>query len=490
MTATGESDVPGLKSATELAAMIASGALTATELLDHYLERISALNGEINAVITFDLERARAAAAEADAAVTRGDRLGPLHGLPITVKDAIATQGIRTTGGAVELADHVPTADAPIVTAVKEAGAIVFGKTNLPRWSGDVQAYNDIFGVTGNPWDTTRTPGGSSGGASAAVSAGLTSFELGTDIGGSVRLPAHFAGVCGHKPSFGLVPQLGYIDHPTGGTTEADVNVFGPLARSVDDLEVLLDVIAGPPADRAKAWKLDLPAARHTALADFRVAAWLDDDSCHVGQEVGALLGGAVEALTEAGATIDESKRPQTTIAEVWEVGFPLISAATSPGRKDDDWAEQVRRAEDPSLDDVTRMRFQASVMRHRDWLLLTEKRDAVRQRWAEFFETTDILLCPVAITEAFDHTLEGDLYSRTLTIDGVDRPYADVIAWTSMIGYAYLPSTVVPVGLTSGGLPVGIQIVAPFCEDRTALAFARHVERICGGYQVPPSAF
>ena len=203
----------GLSSATELAGQIAVGKLSSRELLDHYLQRVETLNPALNAVVTLDAERAATAATAADARCAAGEPLGPLHGLPLTVKDAIATANIRTTGGATELADNVPTDDAPAVTAVKAAGAVVFGKTNLPRWSGDAQAYNTMFGTTNNPWDTTRGPGGSSGGASAAVAAGLTSFEIGTDIGGSVRLPSHFAGVCGHKPSFGIVPQLGYLDH-------------------------------------------------------------------------------------------------------------------------------------------------------------------------------------------------------------------------------------------------------------------------------------
>ncbi len=481
-------DALGLSSATELAQLIRNRELSSVELLDHFVERVERINPDINAVITLDVERAKESAVAADQATADGVETGPLHGLPITVKDAIATEGIRSTGGATELAEHVPSEDAPVVSSVREAGAIVFGKTNLPRWSGDVQAYNEMFGVTGNPWDPTRTPGGSSGGASAAVSAGLTSFEIGTDIGGSVRLPAHFAGVCGHKPSFGVIPQHGYLDHVTGGTVEADVNVFGPLARTVDDLAVLVDVMAGPTADRATAWTLDLPPARAKNPADLRVAAWLDDPSCAVSSTVGALLEGAVSALGQHGVDVT-STHPDVSIANVWETGLPLISAATSPGRSDEEWEEQVRKANDPSLDPTTAMRYRASTLYHRDWLLMTERREELRKVWAEFFTHYDVLLCPVAVTEAFPHTLDGGLYSRTIQIDGSERPYADLIAWTSMIGFVYLPSTVVPVGLTPEGLPVGIQVVGPFLEDRTTLSFARLVEEVCGGYQVPPVA-
>ena len=248
------------QTATELAAAIRAGEQGSRELLESFVDRIERLNPPINAVVTFDLDRARAAADAADAATARGESFGPLHGLPTTIKDAIATEGIRSTGGAVELTDHVPTADAPAVARLKAAGAVVFGKTNLPRWSGDIESFNDIFGTTNNPWDVTRIPGGSSGGAGAAVAAGFTSFELGTDIGGSVRIPAHFNGVFGLKPSFGVISQRGYLDHVDGGTIDVDINVFGPLARSAEDLDLLLGVLT----------ERDLPPPSPTCRASSR----------------------------------------------------------------------------------------------------------------------------------------------------------------------------------------------------------------------------
>jgi amidase len=480
----------GLRSATELLELLDSGALSSVELLDHYLGRVERLNPDLNAIVTLDVERARDAARHADDQRTRHpDGLGPLHGLPFTIKDAIATAGIRSTGGAVELSSLVPEYDAPAVSALKDAGAIVFGKTNLPRWSGDVQAYNDLFGQTNNPWNLERIPGGSSGGAAAAVAAGLTSAELGTDIGGSVRLPAHFSGVCGHKPSFGLVPQLGYLDHARGGYGEPDINVFGPIARSTTDLGLLLDVIAGPTPERRPVWRSSLSPSRHADLADFRVAAWLDDETCPVSNDVAVLLDRATRAVEEAGASVDRRARPGVPLADVWEVGLPLVSAATSPARTDEEYARQIAQADDESLPRPTRMRAQASTIRHRDWLELDDRRHEHRRRWAEFFRNHDVLLCPVAFTPAFAHLHEGNLYSRTLRVDGVERAYADLIAWTTFIGYVYLPSTVIPVGVTPDGLPVGIQIVAPYLEDLTALRFAGHLEAILGGCTPPPMA-
>jgi len=480
----------GLRSASDLAASVRAGDIGARELLDHYLDRVNRLNPEINALVTFDLDRARASAAAADEAIAAGQLRGPLHGLPCTIKDAIATEGLLTTGGATELADNVPSEDAAVVHHLREAGAIPFAKTNLPRWSADMQAYNDLFGTTNNPWDLARGPGGSSGGAAAAVASGMTTFDIGTDIGGSIRGPAHLSGICGHKPSFGVVSALGYIDHTTAGLTEPDVNVLGPLARTVDDLTLVFDVIAGPTADRAPGWRLELPPARATRLTDYRIAAWLDDPACPVSTVVATALEGAVRAIEAEGVAVDRSARPALDFDVVGRTGLPLISAATSPGRTDEEFETFRQMVLDPDgVDETLLRRARASATFHRDWLLLTEERERIRRIWHDFFARFDILLCPVLIVPAFEHIQEGNLYTRTLTVDGVERPYADLISWTALIGMAYLPSTVVPVGWTDGGLPVGMQIVGPFLGDRSTLTVARHIERLTGGYRIPPMA-
>jgi amidase len=450
--------------------------VSARELLDLHLDRIARLDGEINAVVTIDADRARAEATAIDDDRVNGRPVGALGGVPITVKDAIATAGLRSTGGAVELQDFVPETDATVVETVRAAGAVVFGKTNVPRWSGDYQTTNEMFGTTNNPWDPTRTPGGSSGGPAAAVAMGFTPFEIGTDIGGSIRVPSSFCGVYGHKPSFGIVPTFGYLDHATFHRNVADVNVFGPIARSVDDLELLLDLLAAPSPDDASAWRLDLPAPRATDLGDFRVAAWIDDPFCPVDASVLAVLDDAVERLSAAGARIDRDRRPDLDPAAASFAGLRLISAATeiSDGPEESSAATATGRG-----------------LAHRDWDALHRRRNETRQRWAEFFGEFDVLLCPTIPVPPFRHVAspDGPNWMHSTLADHDDRPYGDLIGWSALIGSAYLPVTVPPVGRTTDGLPIGIQVVAPYLHDRTALAFARCVTDVLGGYEPPPLA-
>ncbi|MCP3910499.1 MAG: amidase [Actinomycetia bacterium] len=469
-----------------LARLVAEGQVSAVELLDAHLERIEEIDDQINAVVTVDEDGARTTAEAADRATAAGESWGPLHGVPATIKDALAVAGLRCTGGAIELTDNTPTEDATVVSRVKGAGAVIMGKTNLPRWSSDAQASNEIFGTTNNPWDLTRGPGGSSGGAAAAVATGMAAFDLGTDIGGSVRLPAHFCGVWGHKPTFGIVPAFGYIDHPSAGLTEPDINVVGPIARTGEDLALLLDVIAGAAPDQTAGWRLELPPSPVEGLAGTRVGMWLDDPACPVGTEVAEVLGLLPGLLDGAGAIVDPDARPDVSFDTVAEIGRPLIAAATSPARSDEEFGQLVAN-EDAAVDQVRARWAGASTMRHRDWLLLTEERARVRKAWAVFFETVDVLLCPVAIVPAFPHVTGGNIYTRTLDVDGTTRAYADLISWTSFIGFAYLPSTVVPVGLSPSGLPVGVQVVAPHLADRTALRVAQSIGELTGGWQMPP---
>lgn len=456
---------PTLWSATVQARAIAARQLGSVELLDLCLERIAKVDALVNAVCTLDIDRARARAREADEATARGESWGPLHGLPFTVKDAIATAGLRSTGGSETLADHMPTSDAPAVARLRAAGAVLFGKTNLPEWSGDWQSFNPMFGTTNNPWDLALTPGGSSGGAAAAVACGMTSFELGTDIGGSIRVPSAFCGVFGHKPSFGIIPTLGYLDEPHGGTTESDINTFGPIARSAADLRMLLDVLVGPLPNRATAWRLTLPESRQESLSGLRVAAWIDEPALEVDASIAFALHSAIDAIEAAGALVDRLARPNFDIERAWKLGARLIGAAVS-----------VSDEHDRGLS-------------HRDWLLLDRQRSALVAAWAEFFQDFDVVVCPVTVLPAFAHIQEGRWDARTITVNGRVRPYPELEGWPALVGAAYLPSTVVPVGFTPDALPVGMQIVAPFSNDKKSLKVASLVADEAGGYVAPPIA-
>jgi amidase len=450
----------------EQLAALARGDVSSRELLAAFLERVERLGGPVNAVVTIDAARAFDEAAAADDARAGGGTLGPLHGLPMTIKDAIEVGGMRSTGGATELAYHIPTADAPAVARLRSAGALVFGKTNVPRWSGDLQTYNDIFGTTNNPWAPDRTTGGSSGGAAAAVACGFTAFEVGTDIGGSVRVPSHCCGVFGLKPSYGVVPQRGYLDHVGGGVTDPDINVFGPIARSAEDLELALSVLAGPDPERAVAWSVSLPPPRATDLSGYRIGVWLEVASCMLDDHVRDVLVGAVDAMQRAGAKVEQA-HPFVSFDEQMALFLKLIGAAVSPSLPDE-------VAEERS-------------MSHRAWLRLDEVRARARRLWAEWFTSFDLLVCPVLPVPAFPHDHSEPMADRMLEVNGGLVPYLSAVQWPGLVGVVGLPSAVPPVGRTPAGLPVGMQVVAPYLRDRDAVRAAGLIAEVVGGYEVPP---
>ena len=477
------------RAATDLAAALRAKRLSSRELLAYYEDRIARHNPRLNAVVSPDFERARRRAAAADAATARGESWGPLHGLPMTIKDTYEVAGMRTTAGAPRYADHVSTADAIVAQRLVAAGAILFAKTNVPLMAGDLQTFNEIFGTTNNPWDTRRTPGGSSGGAAAAVAAGLTSAEVGSDIGGSIRVPAHNCGVFGHKPSWGLVPQRGHIPGPPGMLGEPDINVCGPIARSASDLSLLFDVLAGPPPESAHAWRLELPPPRHAALRDYRVAVWIDETGLPIDAEVRRCLAAAVDAVRAAGARVDASARPGVPIEQslgvFWKLLAPIL-ATSFPAHQLDALDQIAALVSDVETNTVAA--FARDVGRkHRDWLSLHEERLQMCARWADFFRDYDVLLCPVSPVAAIEHDQAGAPLERKIPINGESRSYAEQFTWLGSIGVVLLPATVVPVGRTAQGLPVGIQIVGPSLEDRTPLAFATHLADLMGGFTPPP---
>jgi len=471
----------------ELVRALAAREVSSLELLELYLGRVE--RSRLNAVVTVDPEGARAAARAADDALVHGNSTGRLRGLPMTVKDVFETAGMRTTAGFPGLAEHVPSRDADAVARLRAAGAVVFGKTNLPVMAMDWQSFNPLFGVTDNPWDTSRTPGGSSGGSAAAVAAGLTGLELGSDIRGSLRVPAHFCGVFTLKPTFGVVPGRGHVPGPPGSLSSADMGVIGPIGRSADDLELALDVLAGPDSASAVAWGLRLPAARGTSLRDYRIAVWLDDPYCPVDGAALEVLREAVEALRHEGARLDEQARP-VELAEASRLYEALFEAAVSVGLPDPVFSALAAAASAPGAGDepTALLQARAATMSHRDWLRLNEQRLQLAARWAEFFRSFDVLLCPVTPTAATPHDHSDDLAARMITVNGRERSVLEQSVWPGLAGAAHLPAAVVPVGRTREGLPIGMQVVAPRLEDRTAIDVARRIAQVLGGYERPPA--
>ncbi|MFE9328480.1 amidase [Nocardia sp. NPDC052278] len=474
------------RSAGDLAAAVAAKEVSSVELLDHYLARVERLDPQVNAIVARDEEGARAAAVAADRTVSRGEPLGCLHGVPVTIKDSLEVAGMRTTGGSTRWGHHVSTNDAEAVARLKNAGAIVFGKSNLPADARDWQTYNEVYGTTNNPWDLTRGPGGSSGGSAAALAAGLTGLELGGDTAGSIRVPAHFCGVYGLRPSYGIVPRYGSVSgHAPGTLAEFDMAVVGPLGRHADDLDLGLDVLAGADHDRAPAWRLELPAAKPRTLREFRVAAWLEDPFCPVDGELVAIMQTALEAVRAEGAVVVEGKGP-VGLDETMALYQPLLMAQSGLIEPDESYARLVELAGTEGAaggfaSDLT--------IRFRDWHTLEERRQHSRRRWAEFFRDVDVLLCPVSPTSAFphDHRPDPGWSVRTLRVDGADRPYREMLTWMAPAALNHLPAAVAPVGATRDGLPVGIQVIAPYLHDRTAVRFVQCLAEVIGGFRRPP---
>jgi amidase len=470
-----------LAPATELVAALRRRAVSSRELLEAYLHRVDRDGGRLNAVVTLDAERARAEAAAADEAAARGESLGRLHGLPVTVKDSIETAGLRTTCGAPELAAHVPVRDAVAVARLRAAGAVVFGKTNTPAYAADAQTANPVFGTTRNPWDPARSPGGSSGGPAAAVAAGMTGLDLGSDLGGSVRMPAGYCGVYGLRPTYGIVPARGHIPPGPRGHVDIDMGTIGPLARGPADLGLVLDVLAGPDSPQATAWRLTLPAPRADTLSGYRIAAWLDDPGCPVDGAVGDRLAAAVAVLRAAGAKVEDVSAP-VDLRGSYRLFQRLCQPEISPALTDAQFGELCAvAAADGGGAHATWARDVTA--RGRDIALAREERQELIGRWAEFFRAYDALLCPVTPTPALPH---AGAAPRRLTVNGKQRDWWDQVIWVQAVSAAHLPVAVVPVG-HAGGLPVGVQVVGPHLEDRTVVDLAGRLDEVLEGYVPPP---
>jgi len=477
-------DTP-FKSATELMAMLDAREIGSRELLDLYLARIEAHNPALNAVIWMDIERARAEADASDRRRAAGESAGPLDGLPVTVKESYDLTGSPTTWGVPEFRDNVATSDSAVVERCRAAGAVVFGKTNVPFMLADWQSFNDIYGTTNNPWDVTRSPGGSSGGSAVALASGMTGLEVGSDIGASIRNPAHYCGVFGHKPTFDIVPGRGQaLPGDIGGT---DIAACGPLARSTADLVLAMDLLAGPDGPDARGMTLNLPAPRKERLSDYRVGVILNDRESDVDQPVQDAITALARWLDGEGVTVEMDARPAHTGAEAMEIYTMLLRSATSK-RMTDGMLADARTALDglgPDARPYRRRMLEAQLMGHRDWLNWDSRRRHMMADWEAWFETYDLLLCPAAASAAFPHDQAGERHDRLIEVNGRMVPTTDQLFWAGWPGVSYLPATVAPIGLTGAGLPTGVQIVGRQYDDLTCLRMSALIEE--GYYRFTP---
>ncbi|RXT43487.1 amidase [Bradyrhizobium betae] len=480
------------KSAVELSAALTAKKVSAVELTQDAINRIERHDGKVNAICVRDFDRALSAARDADAALARGERR-PLLGLPMTVKESYNIAGLPTTWGIPAQKDFIAKEDALPVTRVKDAGTIIVGKTNVPLGLGDWQSYNDIYGTTNNPYDLGRTPGGSSGGSSAALAAGYGPLSIGSDIGGSLRVPAFHCGIYAHKPTFNLVAMRGHTPPPLPPLPfERDLSVIGPMARSAADLSLVLDVMAGPdPIDAGLAYRLELPAARHTAFRDFRVLVIDTDPVLPTDTAVRGTINRLADNLAKSGVKIERSSPLLPDFATSSRLYMRMLMSFLAASFAPDIYAgAKAAAAVLPESDNsLAAERLRGIALSHRDWQMANGGRTRLRAQWRELFRTFDAVICPVMPTAAYPHDHSPEQEKRRITIDGKEHVYPDQLAWPGIATLPGLPSTAIPTGFAPDGLPIGVQIVGPWLEDRTPLKLAELIEREFGGF-VPPKMF
>ena len=478
------------KTAVELSAALAAKKVSAVELTQDAISRIERHDAKINAICVRDFERGMDAARAADAELARGASK-PLLGIPMTVKESYNVAGLPTTWGNPAQKDFTPPLDALSISRVKDAGGVILGKTNVPLALADWQSYNDIYGTTNNPFDLGRTPGGSSGGSSAALAAGYGALSLGSDIGGSLRVPAFHCGVYAHKPTFNLAAVRGHTPPPLPPLPfDRDLSVIGPMARSAADLALLLDVIAGPdPLDAGKGYKLALPPARHHDLKSFRVLLIDTDPVLPTDKAVRGTLTNLAANLAKAGVKVERASPLLPDFAATSRLYMRMLLSFLAASFTPEVYAGARVAADALPPDDMSLRaeRLRGIALSHRDWLMADGARTRLRAQWRELFKTFDAVICPIMPTPAYPHDHSADQEARRIRIDGKDYVYPDQLAWPGIATLPGLPATAIPTGFAPDGLPVGVQIVGPWLEDRTPLKLAELIEREFGGFKPPP---
>lgn len=469
--------------AKDMLAALETKQISSRELTELHIERIEAFDGELNAIPIRTFERARAMAADADNRRARGERT-PLLGLPHTTKESNEVAGLEQTAGIPELKGRRADADGPVPSRVFEAGAPLLGKTNIPVALGDWQANSPNYGRTNNPWDLGRSPGGSTGGGAAALAAGLTPLEFGSDIGGSVRIPPAFCGVYGHRPSDTLWPRHGAFPMASQPNVAAVLAVQGPLARSAYDLEIAIDAVAGPDPGEDVAWRLELPPARAEQLSGFRVAVLPAIVWVPVSTETRARVDELASWLAGHGAKVGEA----SPAFDWWEHYLDYTRGLMSRMSLGQPLEErQAIAAGLRSLgDELAGTMADGLLLSAAEFYGLMDRREAYRRLYREFFKEWDILLSPMSLGEPFEHN-DAPFEARTLTIDGEQVNYRLQIFYPQMATLAGQPATAFPGGLSAAGLPLGLQALGPYLEDRTPLRFVQLLEDARGGFVPPP---
>lgn len=474
------------RTASDLAKLIREKKASALEILNAHFDQIAKYNPRLNAIVTLNEEEARQRALEADAALAKKKSWGPLHGVPVTIKDVFETAGLRTTSSFKPLENYIPERDATVVARLRQAGAIILGKTNMPMLAMDTQSDSPIFGRANNPWDIACTPGGSTGGGAASLAAGLSPLEIGSDIGGSVRIPAHFCGVFALKPTDHLVSIAGHIPEPPGSPQGVrHMGMPGPLARSVEDLRLALSLIAGMDGRRWEVPPVPLTLVQKKPLEEYRFA-WTDSfGSVAASQDTQEILHKLADDLTRAGCHVEQAAPPDFDFDLAWQIYGEIAGAEIGSGM------ETIPRL-------LTRLQFQRmsdplplkSGFVHGLSLKMTcyaealTKRDRLISQLEAFLSKWDAWLCPVTVGSAFRHCKTG----QPIKIDSRDVPYFTAnMSFTTVFNMTGNPVVVLPAGQSKGSLPIGVQVVGRLWNDMTLLSVAEALTDITGAFQTPP---
>ena len=470
------------RTAREMIADLAAKKISARELLDAHVARNDALHKKLNAVVATDLGRARGDADAIDQARAKGETLGPLAGLPMTIKDGYDVENMPATSGNPLYARREKNcADAAVVKSARDAGAVIWGKTNVPLMLGDFQSYNNIYGTTNNPYDVTRTPGGSSGGAATALAAGITPLEIGSDIGGSLRHPANFCGVCSLKPTWGVLSSRGQIPPPPGRYSETDLGVVGPMARNTGDLRLLWNILRGDAGASPK------------PIKGARVAVWDEEPGFPLSREAKDGVARAANALADAGVIVERTRLPVNGM-ELMDVYLGLLTAIVASGLPEAMLqAFEAQRADDLvakkkgiGIFNMANYRLRATAS-HREVLAHMTRRQAMKDDLDAFFaEGWQAILSPISIMPAFPHLHQPSFNERTMELDGEIVPYGTMLYWIALATALLGPGLAVPAGQTDKGLPTGAQIMGPSGSEDRLFDFAGAIEERLGGFRPP----